>query len=124
MKPIQYKFQPKFEPTNEIYNKYIIAEPFEWNNGYGISFIIEVEIPLEGKSIGSRIKQVERYDYFDRDVDYELSLLFSPLFHGEIRGKYAEKIVWNVFYKLCKKEEWLDNNFPEYAEFINKQLNC
>lgn len=121
MKPIQYKFQPKFEPTKDIYNKYIIAEPFEWNNGYGISFIIEAEIPLEGKIIGSRVKTLGRYDYFDKDVDYELSLLFSPLFNGEIRGNYAEKIVWNIFYKLCRKEEWLEDNFCEYVEFMNKQ---
>ena len=121
MKPIQFKFQPNFTPTKEIYDKYIIAEPFEWDNGYGISFIIEVEIPLEGKIIGSRIKTLERYDYFDKNIDYELSLLLHPLFYGEIRGKYAEKIVWNIFYKLCKKEKWLEDNFPEYAEFINKQ---
>ena len=120
MKQIQYKLQPKFKSTKEIFNKYIIAEPFEWDNGYGISFIIEAEVPLEGKVIGSRNKIMQRYDYFDRDVDYELSLLFSPLFNGEIRGKYAEKIVWNIFYKLCKKEEWLKDHFPEYAEFINK----
>lgn len=121
MKPIQYKFQPSFKPTKEILNKSIIAESFEWDNGHGISFIIEVEIPSEGNVIGSRNKTIERYDYFDRDVDYELSLLFSPLFNGEIRGKYAEKVVRNIFYKLCKKEKWLEDNFPEYVEFLNKQ---
>jgi hypothetical protein len=108
MKPIQYKFQPEFEPVKDsnygyIYNKRIIAEPFEWNNGYGISFIIEVEIPLEGKIIGSRTKTLERYDYFDRDVrknkdNYNLSLLFAPLYKGEIRGDYAEKVIWDIFY--------------------------
>ena len=114
MLPIQYKFQTKFKPTKDIYNKYIIAEPFKWDNGYGISFIIEAEIPLEGKIIGSRIKTIERYDYFDKDVsekDYGLSLMFSPLCNGEIRGEYAERIVWNIFYKMCVNEEWVINNF-------------
>lgn len=123
MKPIQYKFQPTFTPTKAIYNKYIIAEPFDWNNGYGISFIIEVEIPLEGKIIGSRTKTLERYDYFDRDVrniNYDLSLLFAPLFNGDIRGKYAENVIWRIFVKLCRNEKWLEEHFCEYIEILKE----
>jgi len=120
MVPIQFKFQPKFRQTKEIYNKGIIAEPFEWDRGHGIMFMVEIEIPLENKVIGSRNKITERYEYFDKDVDYELSLLFAPLYKGEIRGRYAEDVVWTIFFKLCRKEKWLKDNFPEYVEFLNK----
>jgi len=37
--------------------------------------------------------------------------MFSPLYNGEIRGEYAERIVWNIFYKMCIHEEWVINNF-------------
>ena len=78
---------------------------------------------MEGKVIGSRFKTMERYDYFDRDVrgsNYELSLLFQPLFNGEIRGKYAENVVWMIFDKLCKNEKWLEEHFSEYVEFLEE----
>mgnify|MGYP001142013482 CR=1 FL=1 len=117
MIPIRFKFEPQFEPK-EVYSKYIIAEPFQWNRGYGISFIVESEIPLKDSPIGSKIKQIARHDYFDKDIDGELNVVFAPLFKGEIRGNYAEDIVWNIFYRLCKDEEWLKENFPDYIQYV------
>lgn len=94
MSPIQFRFKPAEE------NRCIVAEPSKWSRGYGILFMIEIE---------NRI--IECYEYFDEDVDSSLSLLLEPLYKGEIRGRYAEELVWTIFFRLCRNEDWLKDNF-------------
>lgn len=127
MEPIKYKFFP--ESDNE--NLWIQVEPFEHNHhGYGISFAIIERKHYEyqnGEYTVWHQKEFRRdsLDYWDNQLTgelQELSELIYFLGRGEIRGRYAETIVWRLFNKLYLHQGKVEEYFPKYYNFHKRSL--
>lgn len=126
MEPIKYKFFP--ESDNK--NLWIQIEPFEHNHGYGISFAIIERKHYEyqnGEYTVWHQKEFRRdsLDYWDNQLTgelQELSELIYFLGRGEIRGRYAETIVWRLFNKLYLHQGKVQEYFPKYYDFHKKSV--
>lgn len=123
MEPIKYKFFP--QSNNQ--NLWIQVEFFTHNKGYGISFsIIENKHYQynDGQSIFLHEKEIKRdtLDYWDNQLankHQELSEVIHFLSNGDIRGRYAEIIIWKLFVKLYLHQGKVAKYFPEYYKFIS-----
>ena len=126
MEPIKYKFFP--ESDNE--NLWIQVEPFAHNHGYGITFAIIERKHYEyqnGEYTVWHQKEFRRdsLDYWDNQLTgelQELSELIYFLGRGEIRGRYAETIVWRLFNKLYLHQGKVQEYFPKYYDFHKKSV--
>jgi len=126
MQPIKYKFIP----DSETENWWIQVEPFEHNHGYGISFLIIERRHYEYQDKDFTVWHQKEFkhdhlDYWDNQLVGELQELSELIYYlgsGEIRGRYAEIIIWRLFQKLYLHKGKVEEYFPKYYNFFKKSI--
>lgn len=104
----------------------LVAEPFKWSGGYGISFYRRdiLTAVVNTRYISDINRVVGRIDCYDYDYDSKVVNLMSNLAENELRPKLAEETVWTLFFEcvIMKNGDWLMEYFPKYYEFMKGRL--
>jgi hypothetical protein len=134
MQPIVYRqeygegsissgFTPCYNEKNQwIINRWVDAQPSNWQSGSAIIFSIHEKYNHE--QLGIQTRQIAYRCIYDKDIPVDKQLLLHALHDNELRGIYAERIVHSLyveFFVLMPEENSPMKKFlPEVVEFYEE----
>ncbi len=107
---------------NWVYKRDVVAKPFGWKCGAGITFsIIEYYFSME---TGLREREIACQTFYDKD-HLELLTIMTNLASGDLRGYGAEmaanNLYWNLFLPTKHMQEFLPSLYEFYQTIKEKQ---
>lgn len=128
----EHGFTPFFNEQNEKVTERIVEiEPTTWVQGFALRVrVLQKVCPFNHKPRIEKLVETWIYDRPESSDDFihpttEQTLLIGALHNGEIRGRYADNIVTNLYIDLVvlNPKFKLDLYLPEVVEFWRKHYD-